>query len=309
MKEISCEGSYSYVFGTYREPVAYVAPHETICVYTADCFEGKFTNERQLPKDVRNKWVNPQTGPIFVKGADPGDTLVIHVLDIEPTCQRGWSYITGNLGALVPSDNSPMLNEPLPDKSWFYDIKGDMLVHSKALQFEYDPFIGTIATAPELEAVRSDTPFDQGGNMDVPDVKPGNTLYLPVRVPGAYLFLGDCHARQGQGEIGGSAIEMSAKVTLRIELLKNKLIACPRIESPDAIMCVGNAKPLETATRIALIQLLNWMVELGWDRLDAYQCLTQASEVYLGNLVDPNYSMVAKIKKKYAYRYMHNSPD
>lgn len=138
--------------------------------------------------------------------------------------------------------------------------------------------------------------------MDVPDVKMGNTIYLPVFVPGAYFYTGDCHAKQGQGEVCGVAMEISAKVTLKFELIKGKVIKWPRIESPDELMCIGSAKPMEEAARIAYCELLGWLEELGWDRNEAYQAITQAGRLYVGNMVDTVYSLVAKIDKEIAYR-------
>ncbi|MBQ9828283.1 MAG: acetamidase/formamidase family protein, partial [Lachnospiraceae bacterium] len=170
------------------------------------------------------------------------------------------------------------------------------------LVFDWDPFIGTIGCAHGLNHYMSIVPFEGGGNMDVPDVKPGNTLYLPVSLPGAHLALGDCHGRQGQGEICGTALEMAAKVTLKVDLIKNKPIQWPRIESDTEIMCVGAAKPMEDAARIALCELIDWLVDLGWEKNDAYQAVSQNNKLYVGNMVNPNYTMVAKIDKEIAYR-------
>ena len=136
--------------------------------------------------------------------------------------------------------------------------------------------------------------------MDVPDVKPGNTVYLPVRVPGALFFTGDCHAGQGQGELCGVALEITARVTLTFNLIKERPIAWPRIESPDELMTVGSARPMEDAARIAYAELIDWLVELGWDRLEAYEALTQIGDLYVGNMVDTYYSLVAKVRKEYA---------
>lgn len=137
--------------------------------------------------------------------------------------------------------------------------------------------------------------------MDVPDVKPGNTIYLPVRVPGGLFFTGDCHAGQGQGELCGVALEITAKVTLTFDLIKQKPIAWPRIESADEYMVVGSARPMEDAARIAYTELVEWLVELGWDRWEAYEALTQIGDCYVGNMVDTYYSLVAKIRKEYAH--------
>lgn len=136
--------------------------------------------------------------------------------------------------------------------------------------------------------------------MDVPDVKAGNTLYLPVAVEGAYFFTGDCHARQGDGELCGSAIEITGKVTLSFEIIKDMKTRWPRIESETHYMAVGSARPMEDAARIAWCELISWMEEMGWDKMHAYQMLTQVGEMTVGNMVDPNYSMVAKVEKRFA---------
>jgi acetamidase/formamidase len=136
--------------------------------------------------------------------------------------------------------------------------------------------------------------------MDVPDVKPGNTVYLPVWNEGALVYTGDCHARQGQGEACGVALEITAKVTFVFDVIKNKQIEWPRIESDERIMVVGSAKPMEDAARIANVELIMWLEEeYGFDRLDAYQLVTQAGGLYVGNMVDTTYSLVASMEKKY----------
>ena len=162
------------------------------------------------------------------------------------------------------------------------------------------PFFGTIGTAPHIEAISSLSPGMHGGNMDVPDVTEGNTVYLPVHHPGALFYVGDAHAAQGQGELCGVALEIAAKGAFTFDIIKGKAITWPRIESDDAIMVVGSAKPMEDAARIAYSQLVKWMVDdYGWDALDAYQVLTQAGGCYVGNMVDTVYSMVASCPKRY----------
>src|SRR5262249_54456394 len=108
-----------------------------------------------------------------------------------------------------------------------------------------------------------------------------------------------CHAGQGEGELCGTALEITAKVTLRFELIKGKALAWPRIESPDEYMAVGSARPMEDAARIAYAQLIGCMVEMGWGQVGAYQGLTPICSLYVGNMVDTTYSLVAKINKKY----------
>jgi acetamidase/formamidase len=300
MQEIHQNGPYHYAFSRYVEPVARVKPGETVIIYTQDAFESQLTKEGDSPAAILGPYLNPQTGPIYVEDAEPGDTLIVHIENIEPTRDWAVSAFIPYFGGLTATRFTRTLNEPLPERIWIYKLADGILTHNKRLSFPWRPFLGTMATAPDLEAISALTPYDQGGNMDVPDTKPGNILYLPVRVPGAYFFTGDCHAGQGDGELCGVALEITAKVTLRFDLIKQKPLAWPRIESPDEFMTVGSARPMEDAARIAYTELIVWMEEMGWDRWEAYQALTQIGNLYVGNMVDTTYSLVAKIAKRYA---------
>lgn len=301
MKEIRQKGEHSYLFSRYIEPIATVKPGEVVAIYTKDAFEDRITKETDKPSEILTNYLNPQTGPIYIEGAEPGDTLVVHIIDIEPTRDWAVSILKPGFGGLTATDLTPMLHEPLPEKVWIYKLKDGMLTHNERLSFPWRPFLGTIGTAPDLEALSALTPFNHGGNMDVPDTKPGNSVHLPVRVPGAYFYTGDVHAGQGEGELCGVALEISGKVTLKFELIKGREIKWPRIESPTELMAVGSARPMEDAARIAYMELIDWLVELGWDRFEAYQALTQVGKLSVGNMVDTYYSLCAKIDKKYAY--------
>jgi acetamidase/formamidase len=299
MQEIRQIGPYHYAFSHYVDPISHVKPGETVVVYTQDAFESRLTSETDQPSHILGPYLNPQTGPIFVEGAEPGDTLAIGIVDIEPTRDWAVSALIPYFGGLTSTKFTRTLQEPLPERVWIYQLKNNRLTYNTRLSFPWRPFLGTMATAPDLEAISALTPYDQGGNMDVPDTKPGNILYLPVRVPGAYFFTGDCHAGQGDGELCGVALEITAKATLKFDLIKQKHLAWPRIESPDAYMAVGSARPMEDAARIAYAELVTWMVEMGWDRWEAYQALTQIGGLSVGNMVDTTYSLVARIAKQY----------
>ncbi len=300
MIEIKQPGEYSYVFSRYLEPIVKVQPGETVAIYTKDAFENRVSKETDLPSKIVDGNPNPQTGPIYIEGAEPGDTLAVHILEIEATRDYAVSAHMPGLGGLAPTSSTPMLNEPLPESVWLYKIENGMVTHNEKMSYPWRPFLGTIATAPKIEALSALTPFDNGGNMDTPETKPGNIVYLPVNVPGAYFFTGDCHAGQGDGELCGFALEISARVTVKFELIKGKAIKWPRIESPTEIMVIGSARPMEDAARIAYSELIEWMCdEYGWDKFEAYQALTQIGKLSVGNMVDTYYSLVAKIEKKY----------
>ena len=299
-REIVQPGEYSYVFSPYLEPIASVAPGETVVVYTEDAFTGRIQGPEDLPSRVLDERLNPQTGPIYVEGAEPGDTLAVRIDAIEATRDWAVSCFVPFFGGLTGTGATALLHDALPERVYFYTIADGKLTCGDRLRIPWCPFLGTIGTAPRLEAISALTPHAHGGNMDVRDTAPGNTVYLPVAVPGALFFTGDAHANQGDGELCGVALEISARATLTFDLVKGQTIAWPRIESSDRLMVVGSARPMEDAARIAYRELIDWIVaDYGYDRLDAYQLLTQAGTLYVGNMVDTYYSLVAGVEKTY----------
>jgi amidase len=302
--------NYSYVFNPYRAPVARVKPGDEVLLYTEDAFESRIKTEADLPSLAlaSAKFLNPQTGPIYIEGAEPGDTLAVLIDRIEPTRDFAVSCFIHYFGGLTSTSLTPSLQDPIPERTWIWKLidgpEGKYFFNSEIrVRVPWNPFMGTFAVAPDLEAISSLTPGAFGGNMDVPDVKPGNKVFLPIFNPGALFYTGDCHGHQGQGEVCGVGLEISAKVTLSFEVIKGKRISWPRIESPDAVMVVGSAKPMEDAARIAYVELVLWMEkEFGFSRWEAYELLTQVGSLYVGNMVDTTYSLVASIAKSYLKR-------
>jgi len=296
---------YSYVFNPYREPIVKVKPGERVTIHTDDAFESRITTKEDLPSRAlaTAKFLNPQTGPIYVEGAEQGDTLAVRIESIEPTRDFAVSVLIPYFGGLTSTNFTRTLQEPLPERVWIWDLVdgGTNLLNEKlGVKLPWKPFLGTLAVAPDLEAITALAPGPFGGNMDVPDVKPGNTVYLPVWNSGALVYTGDCHARQGQGELCGVAMEITSRVTVVFEVIKQRAIEWPRIESDDSIMVVGSARPMEDAARIANTELVLWLEhEHGYDRWDAYQLLTQAGGLYVGNMVDTTYSLVASVAKEH----------
>ena len=243
------------------------------------------------------KVTNPVTGPVEIEGAEPGDTLCIEIVGIELPSEGTTAIIPG-FGALegwLRLMDRRMKTCEIKDGKVFYP-KED----GGVLEIDTDPFIGTIGVSPEFEAINTLSPGRHGGNMDCPDVKPGNTLMLPVSRPGALFGLGDVHAVQGDGEVCGVAVEVDAVVTLKFDLEKGRKIDWPRVESPDEIMTIGSARPLEDAARIAFREMVDWMAyDYGWDRLDAYMFLSLAARARIAQIVDPLYTVVVKLHKRY----------
>ena len=229
------EGGYKYFFSRYEEPVAVVEPGEQVCIYTEDAFSGKVHSESDVPSTLGTFLFNPQTGPVYVKGAEAGDTLAVKIISIEFTRDFAVSSNQIEFGGLAANPGTRMLNPPLDEKVWIYERNGDIFTcrDNPKLTYPIRPFAGTISTAPANEVISALSPFSQGGNMDVTDICPGNTIYLASAVDGAYFYIGDVHARQGDGELIGTALEIPAKVTLEFEVIKNKTIKWPRIENDD----------------------------------------------------------------------------
>lgn len=298
---IADQGDYEYVYGPYSKPRLEIEPGDIVVVETEDAFGGAIQSENDLPtKKLTFPYLNPQCGPITVKGAEKGDCLAIAIHSVANRGGYGTTCLIPDLGALVGTNSTAMLNKALPEIVRRFKVDEAGTHWSDKLVLPYEPFIGTIGVAPELEAISSLQPDYHGGNMDLPDVRPGAILYIPVHTPGAKLFVGDCHAIQGDGEITAVAIEQPATVTLQVDVIKNWSFGGPRLETDEFIMAVGSARPLDDAVRIALRELIRWMeTDYGFDELDAYMLLGQVGRMRLGNMVDPKYTVGASILKKY----------
>jgi amidase len=291
-----------YTYGPFP-PVLKVHSGDTIETNTVDADGHAVENA-----GVKVRGPNPLTGPFFVEGAEPGDTLSVRFVSVDVDGKEGWGSLVAGFGGLNSSRYTPILGGGVPNKVWTYPIdKAKNMATFKAndsnftVNIPLHPFLGCVGVAPaDGEARSSIVPAEFGGNMDAPEASVGNTLYLPVNVPGALLFLGDGHAAMGDGEIDGTAIEVSMKVRVKVDVIKHKTILWPRFENDNYIMAVGIYRPLDDAVRIAFTELIHWMHERnGLSELDAYELLSKTAEIHLDEMVDPNYVIVAKINKKF----------
>jgi amidase len=297
------QGMFHYTIGPYSQPVMEIQPGDRVVVDTRDAFDGKIQTEQDLPSaKLRVPFLNPQSGPIMVHGAEKGDVIAVYIESMLPrgTNPRGTCCLIPRFGALTGTDFTALLNDPLPEITRKIDIDEQGVYWSRRVTLPYRPHIGTLSLSPEIDSINSLTPDNHGGNMDVPDMGPGSVTYLPVRSPGARLFIGDAHACQGDGEVCGTAVEYASRTTIHVDLIKNWQIDWPRLETEHQIMAIGSARPLEDATRIAYHELVMWMAkEYGYDKWDAYMMLSQCGKVRLGNFVDPKYTVAAGVEKKY----------
>lgn len=294
-----------YAFAT-APPVLRLKPGDVVETWTESAF-GDFAYQpsNSSPEDFRP---NPNTGPFYIEGAEPGDTLVVKLLSIEPAAEVAYGYAGPGFGALTHTPYAPMLDTAYPARVWSYRVdRQARTVEFAALDSGFKvklplrPFLGCLGVAPANEEARGTiVPEFFGGNMDTPEVRAGSTVYLPVNAPGALLYLGDGHAAQGEGEIAGTAAEIQMNVKLSVELIKGRRISAPRLEDDTYLMAAGSYRPLEDAMRIASHELIQWLVEdYGLSALDAYELLSVAMESNISQLVDPNYTVVVKIKKSY----------
>ncbi|MFJ8582795.1 acetamidase/formamidase family protein [Micromonospora sp. NPDC093277] len=296
----------AYTFGG-RLPVAHLHSGDVLEVDTEDCFGGLVRGPADLPSQVcRMPYLNPVSGPFFVQDAEPGDTLAIHLATIAPTRDWGVSATFPHFGALTSTSHTATLQPPLQERVWVYGIdrhtgtvRFQATETGHAINLPLDPMIGTIGVAPGGFETRSTiVPDMHGGNLDTPHLRAGTTLYLGVNVHGALFALGDGHACQGEGEACGVGVEIATTTTLTIEVIKGVSTVWPRLETDTSIMSVGCARPLEDAYRIAHHDMVTWTSELtGLEALDAYQLVSQVGRAPIGNVCDPNYTILAAIDK------------
>lgn len=299
---------FAWTFGGVK-PVRRVKPGTVMELWTEDAFGGRVrTADDLVSKVIEFPFVNPQTGPFFVEGAEPGDTLVLHFVSIEPSRDWGASSTIPLFGSLTSTARTATLQSPLPEVVWIHgvDVNQRKVTYHAArgdysVDLPLDPMLGTVGVSPAaFEARSSLVPDAHGGNMDTPEMRAGTTCYLGVNVEGALFSVGDGHARQGEGETCGVAVETAMDVVAIVDLVKGTPTPWPRLENDDYVMVAGSSRPLEDAFRIAHADLVHWIAaEFGLDILDAYQLVTQAAETPIANAVDPNYTVVAKVRKRY----------
>jgi amidase len=299
---------YTYCYA--HAPVLHIKPGDSVITSTKDASGDAFTiNDKTLAPRLDLTKVNPQTGPFYIEGAEPGDTLVVHLDKIDFNRDWGWGGSIPYFGALAPEYKTAMITPPVPDHLFIWRIDKSRRVgtldlpNSKIGRIEVPlrPFFGTIGTAPAgKECISSLVPGPHGANMDFNEIIEGVTMYFPVNEKGALFMLGDGHAAQGDGEIDGAAIETSFNVRFTVNLIKGKRISWPHLVNDKVIMSIGSTRPLMDALRLACVDLINWLVEdYGYDKIEALQLLGQTAQIKIANVVDPQFSVACALDKKY----------
>jgi acetamidase/formamidase len=289
-------------YNTYsgaHPPALHVKPGDRVVTKTIDAagvdWDGKSVG----------RGPNPQTGPFFIDGAEPGDLLVIKIERLETNRASAYSGSLLSPYTVDPTAIAARVDREAKRLTWTIDkAKGvatlDQLdVQPGGITLPLHPMLGCVGVAPARgEAISTATPGAWGGNMDYAGMGAGATLMLPVNEPGALLFLGDGHARMGEGEVAGTGLETSMDVEFTVNLIKKKAASWPRLENDTHIMVLGSARPLLEAFQHATTELQKWlMADYGYTERGAQAFMGQAAEYEIANVVDPSFTVVAKIRK------------
>jgi amidase len=290
-------------FSFAHKPILKIKPGDRVVTKTIDA-RGYDWNDKKAGERP-----NPETGPFYIEGAEPGDVLVVHIEKIEPNRSTGWS---DTLLAPYAADPDFLRFRGLKEQktvTWNIDKQKRIAyvdspdIRPRRVEVPLQPMLGCIGTAPDRkEAVPTSTPDTFGGNMDYNGIVVGVKLMLPVFEPGALLFLGDGHAKQGDGEIVGNAVETSMDVEFTVDLIKGKTIKWPRLENDDYIVVLGSARPLLQALQHATTEMQHWLMEdYGFDERGSSLLMGQALEYDIANIVDPHFTVAAKLRKSYLH--------
>ena len=285
-------------------PVLQIAPGDTVVTTTVDA-RGQGADGQSITPPG-----NPMTGPFYVEGAEPGDTLVVYLEQLTPNRPYGWTrrMVAPNV---VDPEYIPQLPWPAAGDSglanWQVDLGQNTvtLVEPQtalgALALPLNPMVGCFGVAPSGgQAISTATSAQHGGNMDYNGFVAGTTVYFPVFAPGALFHIGDGHAIQGDGEIVGTGVEISFDVQFRVELRKGWRTYWPRGENATHIFTVGNARPLDQCVQHATTEMIRWLqADYGLTGEAAHLLLGQTVQYELGNIFDPAFTMVCKVAKRW----------
>jgi acetamidase/formamidase len=280
-----------------HQPVLKIADGDTVVTTTVDARGWDHRGESAAGRG------NPMTGPFYVEGAQPGDTLAIQLESM--TTSRDWGWTSNVLAPNVVDPETAAALPPSDIARWSVDAEQGLVFLEKPtsglakLKLEVRPFLGCFGVAPPRgQAISTATSGKYGGNMDYKGLVSGVTVYFPVFAEGALFHLGDGHAVQGDGEIVGTGVEISLDVRFTVRVLKGKTIGWPRGESETHLFCIGNARPLDQALQHATTEMLSLLKEdYSLTASEASLLLGQAVEYEVANVFNPAYSVVCKVPK------------
>jgi amidase len=268
-----------YSLDKSHPPALTIDPGETVLLETYDARSGTIRSEHDLLDHPHPLGSNPATGPIFVRGAEPGDTLTVEILDIV-LAEEGFLAVKAGVG-LLADDAKQFVTRIIP-------IRNGQVIFSETIRFPVRPMIGVIGTAPAGEGIVTGDAGAHGGNMDNRYITTGATVYLPVNVPGALLGIGDIHASMGDSEITMVGLEICAEVTVRIGLFKGVACTRPWLESTEDWVTTGDDLDPAHACRIAAQEMVALLQrKLGVNFAEAYMLMSARGDVQLCQMCGP----------------------
>lgn len=279
-----------YEMSKDHEPVLTCQSGDTVIFETCDCFHDTVKSEADLVSGIDFNRVNPATGPLYIEGAKAGDLLKVDILSIK----------IDSFGAVVASPGLGRLEKYIAkEQTVIGEIDGDV-VKVLGREVPVNKMVGVIGTAPAGDPVPTGVPHDHGGNMDCAVIAEGASLYLPVNTPGALLSMGDLHACMADGEVMGSGLEIAGEVEVRVEVIKDKKLPTPFVETQDKYITLASRPTMEEASDLAILNMANLLVEktdLNFE--EAGMLLSLAGNLRVCQVVDPNMTMRMEVEKKY----------
>ncbi|CCU81043.1 Acetamidase [Halanaerobium saccharolyticum subsp. saccharolyticum DSM 6643] len=288
---------FVYSMSAHNQAAASCQPGETVIFETQDCFSNQIQSEEVLFESTDWDTINPATGPLKVEGAEIGDTLKVEIKKIE----------LNNQGVMVTTSEESYLEEFITEsKTKILPIKNNKVIFNDKINFDLKPMIGVIGTSPgeDKKAVSCGTPASHGGNMDTKVIMAGTTLYLPVKVPGAMLAMGDLHAAMGDGEVGVTGVEAAGEVTVKVDLVKNKDLSDPLLETEAAFYTIASGTDVDAAVKKASNNMFRFLKE----RLDLHNneismLMSIICDLQISQVVDPQKTARMRVDKEALKEY------
>lgn len=280
-----------YCFSSKNSPVEHVKPGEPVMIETEDALGGQIKSESDLLEKIDWSRVNGATGPLFIEGAEAGDTLIVEILDVK-TADQGVMVVVPKYGVLSSKNFNASVK--------IVKIKDGFAIFDQKVRVKTRPMIGTIGVSPESGDIPTGSLGRHGGNMDVKNLTAGTRLYLPVFTEGALFAAGDLHALQADGELCVSSVEVAGEVLLRFTLIKNKTPEWPILETPEAFEILACGENLNEAAALAAESAVKALMrEHGWSFEEAYMFGSLAVDLEINQAVDPKKGIRAAIPKEY----------
>jgi amidase len=278
-----------WAFGPDLEPVLEVDPGAVVTLETNDCFTGQIRTADDLVTAIDLNRVNSATGPIAVRGAEPGDSLVVELVEVRPG-PRGFATLIPGMGQLIEQVRAPL--------TVVFDVEGDTIRMNERVSFPLRPMVGVIGVATDGETLTNGFAGRHGGNLDNHLNGPGATVYLPVRQPGGMLAIGDMHASMGDGEICFTGVEIEGEVTIRVDLVKGKQGTWPVTELADRWIVHGTAgQDFMEALDLACEEAARFLVDQwGFSMEEAFVFLSVACDANICQACRPQpFSTIARV--------------